>query len=418
MASRSGGSGIVLDLSANGAKTVVAAPGSSQTFTLPAPKLAANGNYPRACRIVVRVRGVVDNNGEGDAAVDWSDLARIVRSFETQCPLYGTIHKADTFKGPVAKHVAEFLSCGYNYYGGVGNGIAAGDGAAPFDISFALPFSHEAFFSPLDFAPWVGWLAQLQLTINLAGSDVFDVIGAGPIAGNLTVTAWIEAVPTKTLELPSVNQFRAYVPPAAGGGQALLNNVGQAGGLSCVQPGSRLAGLLEMMAASGMGGPSTTDEDLYTQFSADQLNQPLTNNLKSFIAQYQMLRRQSVVGGRVTVGTTSEPNTAGNPYNEAGELMFYPWRVPGADAEIGSQQKFMGNLTLDRTFTADPNSGEFVIITNEIRQLSEDSVGAFLTAASVSPDRVAGMKRAYYDGNPGNGRSQFAIPLRVPNKAA
>ena len=417
MATRSGGSGIVLDLSANGAKTVQAAPGSSQTFTLPAPKLAANGNYPRACRIVVRVRGVVDNNGEGDASVDWSDLARIVASFETQCPLYGTIHKSDTFKGPVAKHVAEFLACGYNYYGGVGQGLAAGDGAAPFDISFALPFSHEAFFSPLDFAPWVGWLSQLQLTVNLAPADVFDVVGAGLVTGNLTVTAWIEAVPTKTLELPAVNQFRAYVPPAAGGSQALLQNIGQAGGLSCVQPGSRLAAILEMLSNSGMGGP-VADEAVYTQFSADQLNQPQTNNLKSFVEQFQMLRRQSVVGGRILgAGTTPQSNPAGNPYNEAAELLFMPWRVPGADAEIGSQQKFMGNLTLDRTFTVTPNSGEFVIITNELRQLSEDSAGAFLTAASVEPARAAQMKRAYYDGIPGNAKSQFAIPLRIPNKA-
>lgn len=415
MATRSGGSGIVLDLSANGAKTVQAAPGSSQTFTLPAPKLAANGNYPRACRIVVRVQGVVDNDGEGAAAVDWSDLARVVSSFETQCPLYGTIHKSDTFKGPVAKHVAEFLSCGYNYYGGVGNGLAAADATADFDISFALPFSHEAFFSPLDFAPWVGWLSQLQVTINLAPVDVFGVVGAGLIVGNLTINAWIEAVPTKTLELPAVNQFRAYVPPAAGGGQALLQNIGQAGGLSCVQPGSRVAAILEMLANSGMGGPVVA-ESTYTQFSADQLNQPQTNNLKSFVEQYQMLRRQSVVGGRVTVGTTTLPNTAGNPYNEAAELLFMPWRVPGADAEIGSQQKFMGNLTLDRSFTSTPSSGEFVIVTNELRQLSEDSAGAFLTAASVSPQRAAQMKRAYYDGNPSNGRSQFAIPLRVPNQ--
>lgn len=400
--SRSAGSGIVLDLSANGATTITPAPGSSQTFTLPAPKLGANGNYPRAARIVVRVKGTVDNNAEGADPIPWTELARIVSTFETRCPLYGTIHNSDTFTGPVAKHVAEFLSCGYSYYGGRGAALGV-TGSEAFDISFALPLSHEAFFSPLDFAPWVGWLTQLQLIVNFAPSTVFQAVSDGAaISGNLTVSAWIEAVPTKTLELPSVNQFRAYYPPASGGTTALLQNIGSAGGLSCVVPGSRLAAIAEMMPVAGLGGATGATEAGYTNFSADQLNQPQTTNLISFVEQMQMLERNS--------GQTQ----ALTPRNEAGTLMYYPWRVPGADAEIGSQQKFQGNLTLLRNFASPLSTGQFVLVTNELRQLSEDSAGALLEAASVSKARADAAKRAYYDG-PTSRRSSFALPVRIPN---
>ncbi len=418
MATRSAGSGIVLDLSSQGATTIQAAPGSSQIITLTAPKLGVNGNYPKACRIVVRVQGLVDNSGgEGAQDINWDHIAKVVTSFNTECPLFGTIHKADAFTGPRTKHVIEYLSGGFNYYGGIGGGLIAGESPSPIDICFALPFSNEAFFSPLDFAPWVGWLAQLQLTVNLADADVFDAVSTDAvIVGNLSVSAWIEAVPAKTLSLPTINQYRVYTPSASGGGMALLQNVGQAGGLSCVVPGSRVAAILEMMNVIGLGGASTGDN--YTKFSADQLNQPPTNNVQSFVNQFQMMRRQSVVGGRqLGDDTTGLNNQAGNPYTMSNELMFMPWRVPGADAEIGSQQKFMGNLTLDRSFGSTPNSGEYVLITNELRQLSDSSAAALLEAASVSGARANQARREYYDG-PASKQSSFALPVRIPNNAA
>lgn len=415
MGTRSSGSGIVLDLNANGANSVQAAPGSTVQFILPAPKLSANGNYPRACRICVRVQGVVDNNQTGHAAIAPSEIARIVSNFNTRCPLEGTMHNSDTFTGPVTKHVAEFLSGGYNYYGGnLGPGIADNTAAGPLDITFALPFSHEAFFSPLDFAPWVGWLAQLQLDVTLAPSTVFDSLSTGAvISGNLTVTAWIEAVPTKKLVLPTFNQFRAYQPPAAGSTNAQLQNVGASGGLSCVVPGSRVAAILEMMSGSGLGGAST--EANYTQFSSDQLNQPNTLNLTSFVQQFQMLARNGGVGAfRQNAAGAVAPNNSGPPRNEAGTLMYYPWRVPGADSEIGSAQKFMGNLMLWRNFTTPPSSGQFNFITNELRQLSEESMGAFLQAAGVSQERADAMRRDYYDGKPTK-NGAWGLPVTVPN---
>ena len=415
MATRSAATGIVLDLSSQGASSVTQPPGSQINFTLPAPKFDANGNYPRACRLVVRVTGGI-TQGEGDLMINWSELARVVRSFETRAPLFGTIHSPETFTGPVAKHIAEFFSHGQAYYGGVGAGLpTAGTPPTPFEIEYALPFAHESFFSPLDFAPWVGWLSQMQLFVNLADATVFaSAITGGDITGNLTVSAWIEAVPTKTLELPAINQWRAYFPPASGGTTALLQDVGGAGGLSCVLPGSRIAAIIETCNSVGLGGPAAATA--YTSFACDQLNQPVTYNVASFVKQQQALSRQSVVGGRVNGAGVVLPNRAGNPYTENGTQMYQPWRVPGSDAEIGSQIKWTGNLQLYRNFTVAPSSGQFPIITNEIRQLSEQSVNTLLTNARVSQSRADQAKRAYYDGTPSNPRSGFAMPIRIPNR--
>jgi len=428
--SRSSGSGLVLDLSSQGATAVTITPGAGVQpvdFTLPAPKFDARGNYPRATRIVVKCRATITAGTEGSSSIQWDKLAKAISSFRSHCPLMGTIHDPLVFTGPVTKHLAEFVCNGYTYYGPINDGITGGE-TQIVDLYFVLPFANEAFFSPLDFAPWVGWLTQLQLQVNVASSAVFDADTSGATLDSVTLSAWIEAVPTKVLELPSINQWRVYLPAAAGGSQALLQDVGGQGGLTCVIPGTRLAGIYECTSVNGMGGAALATA--YTSFACDQLSQPTTFNVDSFVAQYYAARRQSVVGGRVTnvAGTlTPMTNMAGNPRNMAGgasasdlfglspDLMFIPWRTPGADAEIGSQPKFQGNMTLQRTFTAAPSSGQFPIVTNEIRQLSAQASLTFLQAANVDQSRINGMQKAYYDGRPQNAKSGFGIPVRVPN---
>jgi hypothetical protein len=426
---RTSATGIVLDLTSQGATQITVAAGAGPNtlrFTMPAPKYDARGNYPRAEGIVVKVSAVIANDGEGDIDIPWDELFQIVQSFRTYCPLLGTLHEPDVFTGPVAKHVIEYLSLGGRYYGNVLSGVAAAEASQTVDLYFFLPFTQESFVDPLGFCPWVGWLTQLELSVTLGPSTSLIVASAGATVGNVTVSAWIQATPTKRLVLPSISQWRGYFPPAAGGSQALLQDVGAQGGLTCVSPGSRVVAILEMCELLGLGGAAMAGD--YTSFSMDQLSQPVTQNLDSFIAQYLALYGRTS-GPRVFPGTLAVDSISGNPYtmnaianDPAGAAavsarqMFWPWRVPGQLAEIGSQPKFQGNLTMFRTFTAAPTAGNFPIVTNEVRDLSEGSAVALLRTAGVDQGRINGMKRDYFAGNPDSKASGFGIPITVPNR--
>lgn len=424
MSAREAGKGITIDLAANGATSVSVTPGASIVpiqFTMPAPKFDARGNYPKATLIAIHVTTTFDQAASGGSAVNWDMLPVIIDSMQVQIPVIGVSHETSAYTGPIAKHVIEYMSLGYSYYGGARAQIASTDGDTTVDFYVALPFMNNAFYAGLQFCPWVGWLTNMQVSINMAASTALAAFSTGAVTKTpTTVKAWVEAVPTKRLTFPTFSQWRNYNAPAAGSNQALLQNVGQQGGLTCVSPGSRLAAIVELMNVLGLGGASTADN--YTSVSCDLLSQPYTTNVDAFLLDF--IDNQNGRSGRTrgATATTVMHPMAGNPYTlaatpntvNAATAMFIPWRSPGRDAEIGKQPKFQGNLTFIRTFTSAVVSGNFPFVTNELRQLSRDSAAQLGLMAGLTPAQIAAAQRDFDGGRPTGDRGSFALPVDVP----
>lgn len=424
MAARETGTGITIDLAANGANSVSVTPGPSIVpvqFTMPAPKFDARGNWPKATGIAVHVTTTFDQAASGGSVVNWDMLPVIIDSMQVQIPILGVTHETTAYTGPIAKHLIEYVSLGYSYYGGARAQIASTDGDTTVDFYVFLPFMNNAFYSGLQFCPWVGWLTNMQVSINMAASTALAAFSTGAVTKTpTTIKAWVEAVPSKRLTFPTFSQWRNYIAPAAGSNQALLQNVGQQGGLTSVVPGSRLAGIFEMMNVLGLGGASTADN--YTSFSMDLLSQPYTVNVDSFLLDY--IDNQNGRSGRTrgATGATVMHPMAGNPYTlaatpntvNAATAMFLPWRSCGRDAEIGKQPKFQGNLTLVRTFSSAVTSGNYPIVTNELRQLSRESAAQLGAMAGLTPAQLAAATRDFDGGRSVGDRGAFALPVDVP----
>lgn len=423
MSAREAGKGITVDLAANGANSVSVTPTTSITpvqFTMPAPKYDARGNYPKAMGIAIHLTTTFDQAASGGSVINFDQLPVMVDSFNVLVPILGNTHEQSCYTGPIAKHVVEFGSLGMSYYGGARAQIASTDGDTTVDLYFFLPFMNNQFYSGLQFCPWIGWLANMQVSVNVAASTAIAQFSTGAvIKAPTTLRAWVEAVPTKRLSFPTFSQWRNYQVPAAGSNQALLQNIGQQGGLTCVVPGSRLASILEMCNVLGLGGATTADN--YTSYQMDQLSQPVTTNVDAFLLDYidNMGRPQRLRGA---TGATVMHPMAGNPYTlaatpntvNAATAMFMPWRTPGRDAEIGKQPKYQGNLTAYRTFTSTPSSGNYPFITNELRELSQASATQLGQMAGLTAAQLSAAQRNFDGGAATSRRSSFALPVDVP----
>lgn len=424
MGVREAGSGIKIDLAANGATSVSVTPGASLVplqFTMPAPKFDARGNYPKALYIAIHVTTTFDQAASGGSVVNWDMLPVIIDSMQVQVPILGVTHEQTAYTGPIAKHVIEYSSFGMQYFGGARAQIPSTDGDTTVDFYVALPFMNNQFYSGLQFCPWIGWLTNMQVSVNMAASTALAAFSTGAVTKTpTTVRAWVEATPTRRLSFPTFSQWRNYISPAAGSTQALLQNVGQQGGLTCVQPGSRLASIVELMNVLGLGGASTSDN--YTSVSCDLLSQPYTTNVDGFLLDYignQKARAQNTRGG---TGATVMHPMAGNPYTmaatpntvNAATAMFEPWRTPGIDAEIGKQPKYQGNLTFIRTFAAAVNSGNFPFVTNELRQLTQDAATQLGLMAGLSGAQIAAAVRDFDGGRASPRSHSFALPVDIP----
>jgi len=417
-----GATPIIQDLSANGAKAVTPGAGGTAVMTYPTPRVDVRANWPRALGIMVHGSFDVTNEGGGTAAMPWTDFPAVYENHEIETPLFGTTHKAQVFQGLAAKHIVEFVSLGYQYADAAVASIPINTEDPPVTIEVwqYLPFAQCAFVQPLDFCPWIGWLANLQLTVQLASSP-FDVnLSLGVTYANPSIDAYIESVPTKRPVLHSVSQWTRYEPPAAGGQDAILQNVGSPNGLTCVVPGSRIAGIYECLSYLGGAVAGTSDAEAYTSFACSDLGQQVTVHVNAFFRAYKraMYERGAPISGN-TANTDAWADGAGNPNTQTTgsgnetEAMFIPWRTPPMGTEIGKHPKYSGNLTLQRTFSDVPDSGIFPIYLNELRQLNQATAAAMLDIAQIPRAKWGLLQKLGTEDAKVRG-SGFGMPITIP----
>lgn len=432
---RSSATPITVDLAASGANSVAVTPGASFVpvqFTLPAPQFDVRGNYPSCVHIAVHVTTTFDQAAAGGAVVNWDALPEIIDSFQVLNPLMGVTHEQSTYTGPITKHLIEFISQGYEYFGGARAQIPAADGDTVVDLYFALPFTMECFDRPLDFCPWVGWLANMQLTVNFAAASAIGTPAQGGSTGAVTkapttIKAWLALEPRRQLCVNAFAQWRLYSPSAAGSTQQLLQNVGQQGGLTIVNPGSRIAALAQMFNQVGLGGATTLEN--ITSLAIPLLNQSFTTNVDSFILAARALAGPnrgpfSGIGATIMHPNAGWPYTMGSsPNNAFGQAagtgaspaLIGPWRLPGNKSRIAKHPRFQGNLVVVEGFAAPVVSGNHPFVTCELRQTSPSGAAGLLQSANVSPSQVQGIRIDTDDAGPPPTRgSGFALPREVP----
>jgi len=398
---------VLVDLVSGGSPSVSVTPGTtvqSVSFTMGTQLPALDGdNWPLAKSIVTRVTNTFDQAAAGGSVVNWDELFRTNDSFDLLMPSFvGTYMRKEVYNGPSAKHIIEFFSLGYRYYDHARAQIPAADGDTTIDLYTALPFSNDNFTNAHQFFVWLGWMQNLILTVNIATATTIAAVSTGAVTkAPCTIKAWIEAYPAMEPCVPLINQWTRFTQAAAAGSTSmLLQNVGQANGLTGVMNGSRLAALVELMNVLGYGATSTSDN--YTQFQSSDLGQPVANNVDGFVGSFlsQIGHRGPISG----IGaSTPIHDGGGNPYTMAATpnnalnattLGYLAWRFPATDQLLQLVLRWrLGNLNITRFFTSTPTTGSYIVLCNEIRQTDATMRASLLAAANIPASVRAKMRR-------------------------
>ncbi|HKQ96976.1 MAG TPA: hypothetical protein VJV75_03795 [Candidatus Polarisedimenticolia bacterium] len=379
---RRNGTSMAMDLVIpGGAPSVTLVPSASvpqtTTFGLGATKqVVAGDNWPSARGICVEAVTIFDQASSGGSAVDDDQLAVIYDSFALDIPELGRVWDPQVWTGPRAKHVIEFISNNYRYNAFARAQIASTDGDTTLTLYNYLPFCHNAFVTPEIFALWTGWLKDMTLTIQVGLSTAIAAFSTGAaIKTSFVIKSTLDCVVLPQLVRPIISQWNRYTSVAASGNTShLMQNVGQPFSLEGAAPGSRIAGVYELMNVLGLGGASTGN--LFTSFTCDELGQSRTVNPWRFVQAYR-----EMIGHAGAVGATGVTDKGGNPYTMAAaaagsfltsDLMYIPWRTPANGVSRPEQQLRWGggNITLVRDFTVVPSSGTHTVLTNELRELT------------------------------------------------
>jgi len=373
---RPGGSGVSASVTPGAASVPV-------SFTSPTLKQAVGAdNFPLCRGIMVKAVTTFDQAASGGSVVYWDELFRAIASYSVNIPKLGLTHDPNVFTGPVAKHICEFFSLGYQYCDYSRVFISASDGDTTITLYTFLPFTNETVEDPEAFWVWVGWLRDMELIVTVAAESALAAVSTGAkIKTPTTLTAWLECYVSPQPSLPAISQWNRYLTPAsASSNLALLQKVGMSGnGINEVEKRSRLMALLEVMSPLGLGGATTGDN--ITSFGCPELNQDITTNIDGFFASFR-----SAIGSRGNPNAISSSapaaDMAGGMYSNIGNLTssafqnnglkFVPWRFTPLNGRIEYAPKVYGDLTLTRGMTSPPSSGNHLIITNEIRQLTAD----------------------------------------------
>lgn len=373
-----------LDVTADGgAESISLTPGASVVtgeFTVQAPKGGVDRNWPLCTCAVVKTSIVIDQPASGGSAINADDLPVMFDGYDGNSNLLGNIWPHDTFTGPIAKHLVEFISEGYQNPDGARVQIASSDGDNTVVYYQCLPFSHRAFEKSHHFAHWIGWLNALKIKIFLAPSTAIAGVSTGAVTKTpCTVRCWLEYVVSNELIMPPFNQWHLYESPATGGNTVTVQGIGTENGMNDVKGGSRLAGLFELTSVGNMGGED--DADNITGISIPQLGYDLTVNPDAYFLAF----KRTMQGHRGPIAISASAPVVdrnGDPYTMAGSVLgslnantalYNPLRWPAlSDAQISKVVKFgPGDLKIVHTYTTPPSSGKHRVVTNELREYGE-----------------------------------------------
>ncbi len=427
-----------VDLVPDGASSIT--PGTSPTlveFLFQAPKSGVGDSWPIGTNYIIAADVTVDQAASGGSAIEWENwFVSAFDSFNVDVPLLGTTHTRDTYQAAIAKHVIEFVSSGYTYTEGARAQILSTDGDTLITVYQVLPMAHECNDRPHHSGFWLGWLNAAKIQAWMATSTAVAAYSTGAvIKAPTTVRGWVEYIVSDELIMPVVNQWHRYTAPAAGQTTHFLTGIGTANGLNDVKDGSRLVGLFEMMSQGESGGVNmggATSANHYTSMNIPQLSQDQTVNVDAYFAAYRR-----VIGGHrgpISYGPTSLPIVAadgrGNPYNIAGSqtghlnsagAWYIPIRAPGRNFQLSKQPKFFGDLKRSITLDTTVNTGNYVWVTNEFRELGESKKAEMIAKTGragtlerilTNPQGGQHNRTSLKNKAPGKGR-EAVLPQRV-----
>jgi hypothetical protein len=445
----------LLDLVSDGGSAVTVTPGAnpqSVEFLIQAPKAGLDDNWPLCTNIICAADCIIEQLAESAGQLNGDVLPLVMDSYDVNSPILGNTHPRDTFTSPIAKHIVEFFCGGYRYSDGMRRQISAVAGTYLYTNYQLLPFAHELFEKPHHSSIWLGWLNATKIKNYVGAAAALGVASGGTTLGNVTIRNWVEFVVSDELIMPTINQWHLYETPASGGTTAIIQGIGTPNGLLDVQDGARVAALLELTPALGLGG--VTLPETLVGVTIPQFGQDLTVNIDGFysafhraIGRHPEVSINTIVGGddaaaATTVGglqalinqALTIDDRGGNPYQEAARVgsgvvgpanannlanasgnlgaggysdapntaegtLYVPWRALGLQSQLTKIKKFWGDLKVIRNFgnggTA-PTSGKFRWVTNEMRELGPAKKKQLLAMTG----KPATLDRIYSTGTP------------------
>jgi hypothetical protein len=399
------------DLSAQGGgKSVAITPGASSQqarflFSGAPPRTGKLWNLVTA--ICIRIVTTLDQPASAGTAIYWDALYSMISSVRVNTKIFGDLFVQQFISGVIAKHIVEFVGSGYCYGSIARQVVPSTDGDTTVELDLTLPIAQYWNAKPGLFALWAGWFEGGFLDVNFAPSTAIATFSTGAVSKTpTTVYAWIEYRPSKELIIPPIPHWRQYYQAASGGTRALLQGVGNDGGLQGVLDGARLVASFYLTSNLAMGGTTTADN--ITGIAIPWRDQEITNNVDGFFRQYirTVLRGHRAVGGG-WAAATAQPDASGHPYTmpseQAGGLnsataYVMPFVAPERGTDISKLQRVRGNYPIDFNFTTAPTSGQHVVQQCELKEFTDQKKAEMIIAAGLDPQKV-NLKRKLYRKN-------------------
>jgi hypothetical protein len=327
-------------------------------------------------------------------------FAAVVRSFNLNTPMDGTLIDPTVMTGIVAKNLHSFMLNGYQTEGLNQDPILAASATVNKRVSFYLPFSQRYNRWPDQFARWLGWLndGQLEIFCNDAPNP-FGAQGSGgtDVINNITVNATLDMVPWPEIIIPPHIVLRRYETPAnASSNGPTLINVGTAGALQGVEDASRLVAMVFSHQAGGFVGSGTADQ--INSLTMPWRDQKQTLELDSVFCRWLMSSHQRPLLGLPTSGGAATdifdtaqpypmPNSAADSgatgYLNSPNARYTPLVWPELGSLVSYFQKVKGNYPIDAVFNA-AQSNVFRVYTEELKVPSADKCSEYLAAMGMN----------------------------------
>lgn len=355
------------ELTSNSGKNPSVTPGSSAqtaTFMLNNLPTGQNGrlwNYVSA--IVLKVVTTFDQPAMGGVAVNADKLWKVLQSIQVQCPILGTLMSHANNRGAVVGNLDQYFGMNYNALP-VRAQIAAADGDTTVTLYYRIPFALGFLASPMETAPWTGFLEGGTVEVKLDVSTVFNGDSTGAVIKAPTnFRCWLEMVPSPEPLLHVPFNFREHITPG-GSTRHVIQDMGAPDGIQGVDlsKGAGLMCLLMLTDATGIGLGGSDGADNVLSYDLEWRNQVRIDTPDApFVAFQAMMgvnRRQKPAAPVTSDGAGFPYTIAASPNGDANDAqaLIFPLVAPGNEQYTSKLQTVFGAKAINFTYTVTPSA--------------------------------------------------------------
>lgn len=361
---------------ANGNKTVIFTPGSSQSFDFfvdGSVNISPEGKPLCATGQVIEVSTTVNNPSTGTASLKDDDLARLIQTVQMHGDPLGTILDNTVGTGPILKHLLEFVGLGFNRGPDAPVATITVPGSATTSATYTkrleIPHSQAWHANPIASALWLGIIHQLKITVTLAASTALGAVSTGATSSGAgsTLRVVTPVVPNSNWHWPILAQW-ILETPEGGSNTVKLRKFGEANA-----SGSNPVDYIHTIAylSNKVGLPGNQGIDNIRSINSPKLG---IYNMEN-VNQFALARLEAQRWGQSPVGLAQNMNVVQDAVSDGNDLdvlKFLMLRQPGLDMRLDGTKPVKAGyeLPIELTYNGATPSTNHAVVIGSLRFLS------------------------------------------------